>query len=107
MNDAKKKCEQVINALITKGFLCQVNENELKVAIMRSLRVFDPRTLKNTTNALLALDYLIQSAPHVYKINLDVISEKATLDVLQSRQLTIEQSQEGIGDAKENLSLTN
>ncbi len=85
------KCEAVINQLITKGYLCQVNQNNLEAAIMRSLRVIDNRTIKNVIKALLALDYLTQAAPEVYKLNLDAIQEKATREALKSKQISLQE----------------
>jgi hypothetical protein len=91
-----EKCEAVINQLITKGFLCQVNEHNLKAAIMRSLRVLDNRTIKNVINALIALEYLDETAPKVYKLNLEAIQEKATLEALKSKQITLTEAQAGV-----------
>ncbi len=85
----QRKCELVINQLITKGFLIQVNQNHLDAAIMRTLRVMDKRTIKNVKDAMVCLEYLTVTAPEVYKLNLDAITEKATLEELKSRQVTI------------------
>lgn len=88
--NAKEKCEKVLKELIVEGETGQFTKQSLDAAIINALNVIDPRTISNIGNALVTLGYLTQTAPKIYKLNLEKIAAIPAL-----KQLTIEESQHG------------
>jgi len=69
--------EGILKALISKGFLSQVPKSELDVTIAQVQQVRDPRSISNIIFALRVDEFISESAPKIYKLNLSKVPEYA------------------------------
>ena len=61
-------CEQIMRRLVKAGYTQQVSDTTLEKVIM-VVRGGDPRTVKNWTNTLRALEYISPVGVRLFKLN--------------------------------------
>ncbi len=66
---ARDKCIKIIEQAEALGFKNEITEGKLANIIINARDTADDRAIRNWTRALVALGFIEEKAPHVYKIN--------------------------------------
>lgn len=71
---AYRHCVEIIRFLVQEGYVNQVSQEALNVAIT-AVRGGNPRTLKNWTRTLMRLGFIEGVKPWVYQLNVERFPE--------------------------------